>query len=1020
MNPLVQIQTSKETGPQYWRSLNQLTGTEEFKQWARQEFGPDATSTFDGASRRNILKLMAASFGLAGVTACRRPVEKILPNAKGVEDYIPGRAYFYSTAMKLGPSVSGLLVETHDGRPTKIEGNPEHPFSLGAANAFQQASILSLYDPDRVNGPMQGGQRITVEQAEAYLNGEFSEAKIGRGAGLRILSETVTSPSLAALRTALLTKFPEAKWVEWDSISTSDAVAGAQLAFGQPVATRNRVDQADIIVALDADFLGIDSGTVVHMKEFAKRRRIAGPESTMNRLYVAESQFSVTGAGADHRMRVKASEIRGLVSDVAKALGIGGNQLTVAGQGGGERRQKFVAAIVKDLQANRGKSLVIAGPRQPAAVQALVHLINQNLGNVGTTVVHYRNPDAPATVRPQIEALKELAGELSGGRVSQLVVLGGNPAFTAPADLNLADNLKKAGSSVYLGLEYDETSAAVKVTIPETHYLEAWGDQYAADGTVTIQQPMIQPLYGGARSALELVAQIAGYKDRRGYDIVRNYWNAKFGGTPDAATKAWRKALHDGVIASTWTPAAVTPDAARVLAAQQGSADAGGMEVIFPASWNVFDGRFANNAWMQEAPDPMTKLTWDNAALVSPATAKKLGVGQGDMITIERGGKSLNVPAFIMPGQAEDSITIPVGYGRSKVGRVGTGTGFNAYAIRTSDTLGFGTGFNVRKGTGSYRLVTTQDHFPIVDELGREEQARRAGVFIREATIEEYKKQPDFVKHYDEHPPLVSLYESPANYEKGYQWGMAIDLNSCVGCNACTVACQSENNIPVVGKTEVARGREMHWIRLDRYFKGDQDEPEAVTQPTTCMQCENAPCENVCPVAATVHSPEGLNDMVYNRCVGTRYCSNNCPYKVRRFNFLNWHKDTEEVQQMVFNPDVTVRMRGIMEKCTYCVQRIQEKKIQAKSEGRRLLQDGEVQPACMQTCPTEAIVFGNMNDPNSRVAQLKKQQRNYVLLEELNVRPRTSYLAKLRNPSPDLASGGGHGTGAEQSGANHG
>jgi molybdopterin-containing oxidoreductase family iron-sulfur binding subunit len=572
-------------------------------------------------------------------------------------------------------------------------------------------------------------------------------------------------------------------------------------------------------------------------------------------------------------------------------------------------------------------------------------------------------------------------------------MVGWNPAFTAPAELEFEANLKKVANTIYLAQDPDETAAASKWVIPAAHFLESWGDASAPDGTVSIQQPTIQPIHDGKTPA-ELVALITGYKDQKAYDIVRNYWLPTLAG----GEKAWRKALHDGILPTAANTGTTTPV---FFTNSPGPSAASGYEVVFVPSWSVFDGRFANNAWLQEAPDPITKLTWDNAALLSPATARKLGVSLGDVISIERNGRKVEGAVMVQPGQADDTVVIPVGYGRTKVGQVGEGAGFNAYKIRTSDAFGFGTGFNVTKTGRTYPLARTQE-FDYQEEpklVSFQNEVVRP--LIREGTLEEFKKEPNFANEMVEHPPLRSLY-GDYDYSKGQQWAMAIDLNACIGCNACMIACVAENNIGVVGKEQVARGREMHWIRLDRYYTGSVDEPQAVTAPVTCMQCETAPCENVCPVAATVHSPEGLNDMVYNRCVGTRYCSNNCPYKVRRFNFLNWHLNEAEVTKMVYNPEVTVRMRGVMEKCTYCVQRIQNAKIQARTENRRWLKDGEVTPACAQACPAECITFGNVNDFESRVAKLKQSPRNYAMLAELNTKPRTTYLAKLRNPNPEL------------------
>ncbi|HYO83515.1 MAG TPA: 4Fe-4S dicluster domain-containing protein, partial [Bryobacteraceae bacterium] len=705
-----------------------------------------------------------------------------------------------------------------------------------------------------------------------------------------------------------------------------------------------------------------------------------------------ESQFSVTGAAADHRLRMKSSEIGAFANALLAAVGQASSPLRVVGQTAGSDR--FMQALVKDLLANRGRCVVVAGPRQPAGVQQVVHQINQALGANGTIVTWVQKPEQ---ARPQVQGLRELAGEMAGGRVNTLVVLGANPAYTAPADLEFEANLKKVANVIYLAPEMDETAHSARWIIPQAHYLESWGDTTAPDGLVSIQQPTIAPLYGGRTSA-ELVAALTGFKDRTAYDIVHNYWLAS--GAVDGE-KGWQQALHDGFVAnSAQSTSAAVPNFAGWADAGT-SAQASGYEVVFVPSWSAWDGRFNNNAWLQEAPDPITKLTWDNVALISVATAKKLGVDFGDVISIERGGRKVEAPVLVQPGQADDSITVTLGYGRRHVGRVGRGTGYNAYAVRTTDALGFAGGYNVSKVGRVYPLALTQEHHTLDEPKLAEFQEPITRPIVREGTVEQFRKEPSFAQEMVEHPPLRSLY-GDYDYSRGMQWAMAIDLNTCIGCNACTIACVAENNIAVVGKEEVARGREMHWIRLDRYYTGPVEDPQALTAPVTCMHCETAPCENVCPVAATVHSPEGLNEMVYNRCVGTRYCSNNCPYKVRRFNFLEYHHEDPETVQMQYNPNVTVRMRGIMEKCTYCVQRIQGAKIQAKSEGRRWLRDGEVQPACAQTCPTDAIIFGNVNDPESLVAKRKLSPRNYAMLAELNTKPRTSYLAKLRNPNPEL------------------
>ncbi len=964
-----------ETGPRYWRSLEELAATPQFRQWVEREFPRGASELLSSASRRTLLKLMAASFGLAGLVACRRPEEKILPLSKGVEHYVPGEPLYYATAMNLAGSVTGLIVEAHDGRPTKVEGNPKHPESLGACSAFAQASVLSLYDPDRSRSVLRRGRATTWQEFVRFAAEHFRAETLGRGGGLWVLSSLLPSPSLEAVRAHLMSRFPEARWVEYEPVSRDSQRRGAEIAFGRRADALYDFSKADVIVSFEADFLGVDCPSVRAIRDFIRRRAVASEKDSMSRLYVAESRFSATGAIADHRFRVRSCDMAEAVRALAAALGLGP---------GNASAYPWVEAVAKDLAAHRGASLVLVGPGQPAEVHALAHLINEALGNFGITVNFVAAERAPGEA-----SLAELVEAMAGGRVRTLVVLDGNPVFTAPADYDFAARFAKVPTTIHLGLEADETAVASSWHVPEAHYLESWGDLRSPDGTVSIQQPLIQPLYDG-RTPAELLALLSGYKDRRAYDIVRNFWTARW---PAAeAERRWRRALHDGLIEGTAAPRLRPPvDRQRVLAAQAGAGSGGQLELVFYPSPSVWDGRFANNGWLQEAPDPMTKLTWDNAALVSPKTAQALGVKTGDLVVVEHEGRSAELPVWIMPGQTDDSIAVALGYGRSVCGRVGRGVGRNVYPLRTSRAMGFATGIQVRPTGRRYRLACTQDH-----------HAMEGRPLVREATLRYWREHPDFAQHAVHVPELKSLYPEH-DYSQGYQWGMAIDLNRCVGCNACILACQAENNIPIVGKREVGRGREMHWLRVDRYFTGSPEAPQAVFQPVACMHCEKAPCENVCPVNATVHSPEGLNEMVYNRCVGTRYCSNNCPYKVRRFNFLDWHKGLQEPQKMVFNPDVTVRMRGVMEKCTYCVQRIEEKKIQAKAEGRRQIRDGEILTACQQACPAEAIVFGNLNDPASRVSQLRKQNRNYFMLEELNVRPRTSYLARIRNPNPELA-----------------
>jgi molybdopterin-containing oxidoreductase family iron-sulfur binding subunit len=992
MSKLIQINPT-HTGPKYWRSLGELSNKKEFRDWVDSEFAGGAAETLDQGSRRNVLKLMAASFGLAGLTACRRPEEKILPHAKGVEGFIPGKADFYASGYTLSGVTTGILVEAHDGRPTKIDGNDTHPASRGAASALTQAAILSMYDPDRSKEVLAGGKSSSWK---AFTDGGKG-LNLGQGEGLAILSEINNSPSLTAMKQFVLGKYPKARFVEYEPVNYGTAAAGAALAFGPAVQAHPQFDKAKVILSLDYDFLGIDSPSTLPTSQFADGRRIGEHAEAMNRLYIAEGQFSLTGAMADHRLRMKVAEVKSFAMQLGEALGVLPAGLNVLGNT--DKKTKFLSALVKDLKANPGAALVVVGPRQPAVVHAVAHLINSTLGAPVVFTKSATTGDDP------VAAIKALTAEINSGAVSTLVILGGNPVLTAPADLRFGDALAKVKTSIHLGLEQDETAKAVTWHVPQAHTLEAWGDGRSLDGTVTIQQPLIEPLYGG-KSAIELLATLFGAPSTKGFDIVRNYWMSTLTGDKEAA---WRTALHDGVVAGT-ASGEVKPavDAGRVKTAAQNEpkASGAGFEVSFYPSATCYDGRYANNGWMQECPDPMTKIVWGNAALVSPKTARDKGLKDDDVVKVSLNGASISIPIMVQPGLADNAVWLNLGYGRKAIGRVGDSVGVNTYPLRTSAGFWFAEGATVEKTGETFSVATTQEYGRMEEpQLPIGTPVKRP--IVREATLEEYKKNPKFAEEMVEHPPLESIY-GDWKYDTGFQWGMAIDLNACTGCNACIIACQSENNIPIVGKKEVMRGREMQWIRMDRYYTGTEDDPQAVTQPVNCMQCENAPCENVCPVAATVHSPEGLNDMAYNRCVGTRYCANNCPYKVRRFNFFNFHKNITEVEKMVHNPDVSVRMRGVMEKCTYCTQRISQAKIQLKADARRAgkpveLKDGHIRTACEVACPAGAIAFGNILDPESKVSKMKKQERNYAMLAELNVKPRTTYLAKLRNPNPELA-----------------
>jgi molybdopterin-containing oxidoreductase family iron-sulfur binding subunit len=860
-----------------------------------------------------------------------------------------------------------------------------------------QASVLGVYDPDRAKVVMEGGKESTWEKFEAALK----TLSLGDGSGLRFLSGTVVSPTLESQRAEALKRFPKAKWVEYESIARDNERAGAMLAFGQAVDVHPQFDKAKVILSLDYDFLGADYPTPLATKLFSKNRHVDSEEDLekISRLYVVESQFSLTGANAEHRLRMRGGDVQQFAADLSAALGAS----PAGGATSGDRRAKFLAAVAKDLKAGGKEALVVAGPRQPAVVHALAHQINQTLGAAGETVT-FTKAATTDRVESGVDALKTLTGEMTGGQVSTLIILGANPAYTAPADLQFGAALAKVANAIHLGAENDETAAAAKWHLPEAHFLESWGDARSTDGVVAIQQPMIEPIFGG-KSAIEVMALVLDSKDKKGYDLVKNFW----AGQLPAASRdnAWKKALNDGVVAGTKS-AEVKPtvDSKRIQAAPAAAA-ASGIEVGFLPSASTWDGRFANNAWMQEAPDPITKLVWGNVVLVSPAMARERNLKDGDVVALTRGNLKLEAAVMTQPGHAANAVSIALGYGRPRSGTVGTDVGFNAGLIRTSDGFWFGQGFSMAPTGAKHILANTQEHGSMEEPQLVASIKPHHRPLVRETTIEDYKKNAKILEEMNEVPELDSIY--PQRTWEGLQWGMAIDLGACTGCNACVVACQAENNIPVVGKDQVLRGREMHWIRMDRYYVGSEDDPRAVEQPVPCMQCENAPCENVCPVQATTHSPEGLNDMAYNRCVGTRYCANNCPYKVRHFNFLDWHKNflerrriEPELMSMVYNPDVTVRMRGIMEKCTYCVQRIQEARISTKTDGRKEFTGEGVLTACQQTCPADAIAFGNINDPNSKVAKLKKQERNYAMLAELDVRPRTTYLGRLRNPNPDL------------------
>jgi MoCo/4Fe-4S cofactor protein with predicted Tat translocation signal len=1048
-------------GKQYWRSLEELADSPVFEEFVQREFPQAAEEWNDPFERRTFLKLMGASLALAGLSGCViQPPEKIVPYARQPEEEVPGRGLYFATAFSLSGIATPLLARSNEGRPTKLEGNPDHPNNRNsdpndkgssATDIFSQASILTLYDPDRSQTPLYRGDTRPWSQFVAEIRGliekEGDGLKAKKGAGLRFLTETITSPALAAQLKQILTDFPEAKWHQYEPANRDNARAGAVMAFGQPVNTTYDFSKAERILSLGSDFLSAMPGTLRYARDYAAKRRINGEKADMNRLYVVESTPTTTGAVADHRFSVKPSDMEGFVGAVFAILLPTKRGAAPAYIPGGS-----ISALARDLDGHKGASIITVGDDQPPAIHAMAHAMNAALGNVGKTVF-YTDPIEANSI-DQTQSLRDLVNDIDGGKVDTLIILGGNPAYSTPVDLRLNfDRLNKVKLRAHLNLYNNETSEICHWHIPAAHYLESWGDARSYDGTVTIVQPLIAPLYEG-KTANELLALFSDNYDVKAYDMVKEFWRGQQASIPsssaappstgklaanrpqDAGAPAstsdseswWRKCLHDGFIPGTALTAktvALKSDWASQLSTNDRSASSNGYELVFKTDPTIYDGRFANNGWLQELPKPLTKLTWDNVALVSANTAKKLGVNpqnydQGqkgreafvDQIELKLNGAAISkaVPAWVMPGQPDDVITIHLGYGRTRAGRVGNVTiadpdsrlpqgGFNAYEIRNSYAPWIASGAQASKVAGQFQLATTQVHFSME---GRD--------LLRESSLEEYLKDKDDLREESDREKKelheLSLYPDVdyQNQGNGYAWGMSIDLNSCVGCNACMIACQSENNIPIVGKEQVVRSREMHWIRIDAYFKGSSEKPEGpFFQPVPCMHCENAPCEPVCPVHATVHSSEGLNDMVYNRCVGTKYCSNNCPYKVRRFNFFLYQDWETPTYQLMRNPDVSVRSRGVMEKCTYCVQRIQAAKIQSELEGRPVA-DGEIVTACQSVCPTEAIVFGNINDPNSKVSKLKALERDYSLLGELNTRPRTTYLSALRNPNPEIRS----------------
>ncbi len=955
--------------PHFWRAP-----IGDWKLEVENEFHPGASEPPNEVSRREFLRLAGASVAFAGFTGCtRQPIEKIVPYVRQPEEIIPGKPLRFATATQFGGFAQGLLVTSHEGRPTKIEGNPNHPASLGATTIWAQADVLDLYDPDRAQTVTTSGTIKTKEDLWEALNLALSAVQSNSGASFRILAQPISSPTVLAQLDDALRKFPAARWCVWDPLNRDN--------FGSNEVLCDFA-KANVIVALDSDFLYAHPFAPRYARDFANGRRVIEPSGArMNRLYAAEPTPTITGSNADHRIAVGGREILELAQEIAAEIG-GGLLIPNA-------NQNWIDAVVADLKAHRGASIVIAGETQPPEVHSLVAQINRALGNPGKTIL----PVAARTLPSNRIDLSELVNEMQEGAIELLVILGGDPAYDAPVDLNFRDALEKVKLRIHHSVHFNETSRQSHWHVPATHFLESWGDSCAFDGTASIVQPLIEPMYSGI-STHELLDALNGNSPRPAYEIVRERWQ-KANPSGDFELK-WRRSLSAGLIAELVAPS-IQPFSTETgsgggAAKEKDAGSVANLEILFRSDVNVLDGRYANNAWLQELPRQFSKLVWDNAALISPKLATREKLETGDVVNFSFRGRTIKAPVWIQPGQADNTVTLPLGYGRDVVGRVGRNVGFNAYLLRESDALWFADGLTIRKTGDKYSLVSTQQHHSIEADRG----------ILHDGTFDQFTSDSHFAQKGEQLPPLEETLYQPNEFPyKGYKWAMVVDLNTCIGCHACTIACQAENNIPVVGKQQVAVHREMHWIRLDTYHSGNADNPAFTHQPVPCMHCEMAPCELVCPVGATVHDNEGLNLQVYNRCVGTRYCSNNCPYKVRRFNFLEYNNGLSASEKLLKNPDVTVRSRGVMEKCTYCLQRINAARIHSELEQRKI-RDGEIVPACAQVCPAEAITFGDMNDPQSRVARLKRSPLNYWMLGQLNTQPRTSYFAKLRNPNSKL------------------
>ena len=991
-------------GKKYWRSIDELAGSPEFEQAVLKEFPDAAQEWVDPVSRRGFLKLMGASMAMAGLAGCtKQPDEPIYPYVKAPEDLILGKSMYFATAYPFAAGSVPLLVKSDAFRPIKVDGNPDHSYNKGASDAYTQGTLLDLYDPDRAQKTTYRGEnREWTEFMETWRT-KLIAAKANGGDGLVLLSATVTSPTLARQWKEAQALYPKARLVQYDPVNRD---AARTVLGGKDV--QYSLTDADVILSLDADFLSGSSFPGFHKltREYSERRKLAqgAQGATMNRLYTVESTTTTTGLKAEHRLALRTTEVPAFAAALAAELGV---PTAAPSYGWTAEQTKYLKAVAADLKAHAGRSVVIAGEQQDPAVLSLALRINEALGNNGKTVLFTDAVHPLPTV--QLAELKSLVNDLWSGKVDWLVMLNANPVYDASADLNFKQAMSRAKVTAHLGKHADETGSQTDWQIPASHYLESWSDARSYDGTVSVVQPLIDPLYE-SHTAHEVVQAMLEEPTKSAYDAVRETWQPVLSKSGDFEMN-WRKTLHAGWLDGSALPTSATATVAALNAPAPAGKDV--IEVQFRPDPTIYDGRFANVGWLQELPKPVTSLSWDNAALMSAGTMERAGLAEQDIVEIRVNGRAVKAPVLVLPGQPENTITAYLGSGREMAGRVGSGTGFNAGLVRTSEAMTVATGASLKKMDGRWGFAVTKSHYQ--DHRGKfaggegtgnnsleADEALTRGI-IREATLSEYKSNPGFANEGETHPKVerdLTLFPN-WDYSTGNAWGMSIDLNSCTGCNACIVSCYAENNIAVVGKQEVRIGRNMQWLRIDAYFEGDLSAPKAHFQPMACQHCENAPCEQVCPVGATVHTPEGLNTMVYNRCVGTRYCSNNCPYKVRRFNFLLFSDYETESLKLMRNPDVTVRSRGVMEKCSYCVQRIQEAKITADKENRPV-RDGEIVTACEQACPASAITFGNLNDKTSRVRRLHENERSYAVLADQNTRPRTMYLAAVTNPNPAL------------------